>query len=62
MIIWLFVYVIILFVASYIERVGRKLEKFVDGLLPILTIVGTICLTLLKQPDFGTAGFVRWWG
>ncbi len=47
--------IIILFVASYIERVGRKLEKFVDGLLPILTIVGTICLTLLKQPDFGTA-------
>ena len=24
-------------------------------MLPILTIVGTICLTLLKQPDFGTA-------
>ena len=47
--------IVILFVASYIERVGRKLEKFVDGLLPILTIIGTICLTLLKQPDFGTA-------
>lgn len=47
--------ILILFVASYIERVGRKLEKFIDGLLPILTIVGTICLALLKQPDFGTA-------
>ncbi len=47
--------VVILFVASYIDRVGRKLEKFVEGLLPILTIVGTICLVLLKQPDFGTA-------
>jgi cell division protein FtsW len=47
--------IVIIFVASYIERVGRKLEKFVDGLLPILTIVGTICLALLKQPDFGTA-------
>jgi cell division protein FtsW len=47
--------IVILFVASYIERVGRKLENFVDGLLPILTIVGTICLALLKQPDFGTA-------
>lgn len=47
--------VVILFVAAYIERVGHKLQKFGEGLLPILTIVGTICLALLKQPDFGTA-------
>ena len=47
--------VVVLFVASYIERVGYKLRLFLDGLLPILTIVGIICLTLLKQPDFGTA-------
>jgi cell division protein FtsW len=47
--------IVILFVASYIERVGTKLQKFMDGLLPILTIVGIVCLVLLKQPDFGTA-------
>lgn len=47
--------VIILFVASYIERIGYKLRLFLDGLLPILAIVGLLCLVLLRQPDFGTA-------
>ncbi len=47
--------IVILFAASYIERVGYKLQLFLDGLLPILAIIGLVCLVLLKQPDFGTA-------
>lgn len=47
--------VVILFVAAYIERMGYKLRLFLDGLLPILAIVGLVCLVLLRQPDFGTA-------
>jgi cell division protein FtsW len=33
----------------------KKINSFVHGYLPFLTIVGLACLILLKQPDFGLA-------
>ncbi|MCB0326687.1 MAG: putative lipid II flippase FtsW [Bdellovibrionales bacterium] len=45
---------LILFVAGYIDRVGKRLQSFQDGLLPLLIIVGLMLLLIMKQPDFGT--------
>ncbi|MEZ4705005.1 MAG: putative lipid II flippase FtsW [Bdellovibrionota bacterium] len=46
---------LILFVAGYLDRLGKKIQSFQDGLLPLLTIIGVSLLLIIKQPDFGTS-------
>lgn len=44
----------ILFTAGYIERMGPKVQKFKEGLLPLLMMQGFVLMLILQQPDFGT--------
>lgn len=46
---------VLLYAASYFSRKEKKLGSFVDGILPLLVIVGIVVLLILKQPDFGSA-------
>jgi len=49
---------IVLYLAFWIERRGKRLRSLQDGLLPfavILTVVGTL---IIKQPDMGTLGVI----
>jgi cell division protein FtsW len=45
----------IIYVAYFLTKKEKKINSFVHGYLPFLTIVGLACLILLKQPDFGLA-------
>lgn len=52
---------LILFIASYLSRKARSMEDFVRGPLPVLTIVGAMCLLIFIEPDFGTAAALGIW-
>ena len=45
---------LLLYVASYISRKGKKIQDFQQGLLPMLLVIGLVFMLILKQPDFGT--------
>ncbi|TBL71039.1 putative lipid II flippase FtsW [Paenibacillus thalictri] len=45
---------LIVYLSALISKKGERIKKFRDGLLPILIIVGSILLLVMKQPDFGT--------
>lgn len=45
---------IIFFIAHSLENKKTKIRSFVDGVLPILMIVGIIAALVLKEPDLGT--------
>src|SRR5579859_678702 len=46
---------LIIYVAYFLTKKEKKINSFVHGYLPFLTILGVTCLLLLKQPDFGLA-------
>lgn len=45
---------VIFFVATSIENKRTKIRSFLDGLLPVLMVVGFLSLFILMQPDLGT--------
>lgn len=47
--------VLILYMAHYMAAFPQRLQRFSDGLAPMLVISGIVTLLLLLQPDFGSA-------
>jgi cell division protein FtsW len=45
---------IIMYLASLITRKGEKFERFRNGLLPVVLVVGVMAILILMQPDFGS--------
>ncbi len=46
---------LIFYIADYVDRKGKKMQNFVEGLLPVLIVVGMVFLLILLEPDMGTA-------
>jgi cell division protein FtsW len=46
---------LIIYVAYFLAKKGKRVSSFVHGYAPFLTIIGITCAVLLKQPDFGLA-------
>lgn len=44
----------VIFTAGYLSRMGTKITKLKEGLLPLLVIQLVVLLLVLRQPDFGT--------
>lgn len=49
---------IIIYLASWIETRGTKLNDFSEGLFPFMVILGGVALLIIAQPDIGTLGVV----
>ncbi|MHC4943356.1 MAG: FtsW/RodA/SpoVE family cell cycle protein [Planctomycetota bacterium] len=45
---------LIIVLAGLIVRAGERIESFIHGTLPSLLVIGTVCLLILMEPDFGT--------
>ncbi|MBU0672873.1 MAG: putative lipid II flippase FtsW [Candidatus Margulisbacteria bacterium] len=48
-------FTMILFLAGWLSKAGKKIEDFFLGLLPPLILVGAVCALIISQPDLGTA-------
>lgn len=46
---------IMVYAADFLSRKQLKITNFVEGFLPLLIIMGSTCLLILKQPDLGSA-------
>lgn len=45
----------LIYTADYLVRKKNKLTFLVEGFLPLMLVVGFICLLIVKQPDLGSA-------
>lgn len=46
---------VLLYVADFLARKPTAIKSFRTGFLPILMVLGVICLLIVKQPDLGSA-------
>ena len=46
---------LVLFAAAYLSRKDIRVQKFTEGPLPVLTVMGIFFTIILLQPDLGTA-------
>ncbi|MEN3202304.1 MAG: putative lipid II flippase FtsW [Atribacterota bacterium] len=51
-------FVIILYMADALSTYRERVQDFWKGVVPFLIIVGSICLLVLLEPDFGTASLL----
>ncbi len=49
--------VVLIYVADFLSRKKNKIRDFKEGFLPLMLMLGVICLLILKQPDLGTSVF-----
>lgn len=49
---------VLIYVADFLSRKHNKIRDFWEGFLPIMLMLGAVCLLILKQPDLGTAVFI----
>jgi cell division protein FtsW len=49
---------VILFLASYFSRRQDRLDSYLDGLVPPLTLTGLMAGLIILQPNFGTAAII----
>lgn len=47
--------VLLIYSADYLARKQNKMTEWKGGLLPLLAVLGTICLLIVKQPDLGNS-------
>ena len=47
--------VLLIYVADYLTRKQNKITDFKQGLLPLILVLGVICLLIVKQPDLGNS-------
>lgn len=45
----------ILYVADFLARKDRKITRFWEGFVPLITVLGVICLCIVRQPDLGNS-------
>lgn len=48
-------FALILFLAEYLSNKAGKIKDFMQGLFPVLVVIGAFLLLIIKQPDLGTA-------
>ena len=46
---------ILIYVADFLARKQNKIKDFIEGFLPLITIMGIFCLLIIKQPDLGNS-------
>ena len=44
---------LLIYVADFLSRKQNKIRNFREGFLPVIIMLGVICLLILKQPDLG---------
>jgi len=49
---------LIIYLAAFFEKQGKKIKSFSQGFLPFIFILGIVALLLIMQPDIGTLGIV----
>ncbi len=47
--------ILLIYTADYLSRKQNKITDFKEGFLPLLMVLGFLCLLVLKQPDFGNS-------
>ncbi len=45
--------ILIIYVADFLARKQNKIRSFKEGFLPLILVLGVVCLLILKQPDLG---------
>ena len=48
----------IIYLADFLSRKQNKIAGFKEGFLPLMMILGVVCLLILKQPDMGTSVYL----
>ena len=51
-------YAVVLFMAMTLTVRGKKIEKLIRGILPVLIVPGILFLLILEQPNLSTAGTI----
>jgi len=46
---------VLIYVADFLARKQTKIRDLVEGFLPLVFMLGIVCLPILKQPDLGTS-------
>ena len=46
---------VLIYVSDFLSRKQKKVRNFREGLLPVLMVMGGLCLLILKQPDMGNS-------
>ncbi len=46
---------LVVYLAYWLDKNQKVMDRFVIGLLPALAVVGATCLLIVLQPDYGTA-------
>ncbi|MFH1360071.1 MAG: putative lipid II flippase FtsW [Candidatus Omnitrophota bacterium] len=47
--------VMIIYAADYLARKRNKIRDLTQGFMPLMGVLGVVCLLILKQPDLGTS-------
>lgn len=47
--------VMVLFAAAFLSRKDVRIQNFLEGVLPVLAVLGVFFLLILRQPNLGTA-------
>jgi len=50
--------IMIIYTADFLARKKKKVEDLVEGFLPVMMVLGAMCLLILKQPDLGTTALI----
>jgi len=45
---------ILIYVADFLARKQDRIRSFKEGFLPVIVVMGFVCLLILKQPDLGS--------
>lgn len=48
----------LIYVSDFLSRKRSQLRDFFNGFVPMMMVLGVVCLLILKQPDMGTAVFI----
>ncbi len=48
----------IVYIADFLARKKEKIRDLKEGFLPVMSVLGIICVLILKQPDLGTTVFI----
>ncbi len=49
---------IVIYLAHYISKKGKRIRDFSDGLAPALAVIGVVAGLILVEPDFGTTAMI----
>jgi len=47
----------LIYVSDFLSRKQKHIRDFFQGFVPVILVLGAVCLLILKQPDLGTSVF-----